>query len=71
MCQGDLTPLPSQFFSSVGKNYLDSDREHVCRDFSLIREWTHKRYNASLTGNEEWTGHYQHGHEGTSSFGPM
>lgn len=33
-------------------NYLDSDREHTCRDFSQIRQWTHMRYNQSLTGDE-------------------
>ncbi|KAI4097633.1 MAG: hypothetical protein LQ344_000366 [Seirophora lacunosa] len=71
MCQGDLTPLPSQYFESKGMNYLDSDREHTCRDFSRIRQWTHLRYNQSLTGDEVWTGHYKPGHEGTSSFGPV
>ncbi|KAL9624357.1 MAG: hypothetical protein Q9160_001319 [Pyrenula sp. 1 TL-2023] len=71
MCQGDLTPLPSQYFESVGENYLDSDREHTCRDFSQIREWVHLRYNQSLTGEEEWTGYYKPGHEGTSSHGPV
>lgn len=71
MCQSDLTPLPSQYFESVKENYLDSDREHTCRDFSQIRQWTHMRYNESLTGDEVWTGHYKPGHEGTSSFGPV
>ncbi|KAL8994707.1 MAG: hypothetical protein Q9169_005392 [Polycauliona sp. 2 TL-2023] len=71
MCQSDLTPLPSQYFESRDTNYLDSDREHTCRDFSAIREWTHMRYNQSLKGDEVWTGHYEEGHEGTSSFGPM
>ncbi|KAJ7158987.1 hypothetical protein C8R43DRAFT_994656 [Mycena crocata] len=71
MCQGDLTPLPSQRFENVGKNYLDSDRTHTCRDFSQIREFVHMRYNQSLTGDEVPTGHYAPGHEGTSSFGPV
>ncbi|KAL8846395.1 MAG: hypothetical protein Q9221_008508 [Calogaya cf. arnoldii] len=71
MCQSDLTPLPSQYFESRDTNYLDSDREHTCRDFGAIREWTHMRYNQSLRGDEVWTGHYKEGHEGTSSFGPM
>ncbi|KAJ7151366.1 hypothetical protein C8R43DRAFT_486944 [Mycena crocata] len=71
MCQGDLTPLPSQRFEKVGKNYLDSDRTHVCRDFSQIRQFVSMRYNQRLTGNEVITGHYKPGHEGTSSFGPV
>ncbi|KAJ6613676.1 hypothetical protein B0H10DRAFT_1804987 [Mycena sp. CBHHK59/15] len=71
MCQGDLTPLPSQRFENVGKNYLDSDRTHTCRDFSQIRQFVHLRYNQSLTGDEVNTGHYKPGHEGTSSFGPV
>ncbi|KAF7342408.1 hypothetical protein MVEN_01829800 [Mycena venus] len=71
MCQADLTPLPSQRFENVNKNYLDSDRTHTCRDFSQIRQFVHMRYNQSLTGHEVPTGHYAPGHEGTSSFGPV
>jgi len=71
MCQADLTPLPSQRFENVNKNYLDSDRTHTCRDFSQIRQFVHMRYNQSLTGHEVPTGHYKPGHEGTSSFGPV
>ncbi|KAF2101283.1 hypothetical protein NA57DRAFT_72725 [Rhizodiscina lignyota] len=48
MCNADLTVIPTKFFSGIGKNYINSDRRHTCRDFSKIREWTTSRYNGTL-----------------------
>lgn len=47
MCHGDLTPIPTQYFSGIGKNYINSSREHTCRDFWPIREWATERFNGS------------------------
>ena len=47
-CTSDLTPIPSRFYPGIGRNYIDSDRVHVCRDFSQIRAWVTERFNGTL-----------------------
>lgn len=47
MCNADLTPVPTQFFTGLERNYINSSRVHTCRDFSRIREWAAERFNGS------------------------
>jgi hypothetical protein len=46
-CQGDITPIPTRFRDGIGRNYIDSDRWHTCRDWSSITQWVEKRYTES------------------------
>ena len=34
-------------FDGIGQNYINSSREHTCRDFWQIREWATERFNGS------------------------
>ncbi|CZR55583.1 uncharacterized protein PAC_05471 [Phialocephala subalpina] len=45
MCSGDLTPVPTRYYESVGRNYADSDVLHTCRNFGDLREWMNERYD--------------------------
>jgi hypothetical protein len=47
MCNADLTPVPTQYFEGLERNYINSSRVHTCRDFSKIREWATERFNGS------------------------
>jgi len=44
MCSGDMTPIPTRFYESIGRNYIDSDVLHTCRDFASLRNWLTGRY---------------------------
>ena len=44
MCHGDLTPIPTRYYASVGDNYVMSDVTHTCRNFKRIREWVDRRH---------------------------
>ncbi|MCJ1357634.1 MAG: hypothetical protein MMC33_007630 [Icmadophila ericetorum] len=68
MCNADITPIPSRFYSGIDQNYIDSDRPHTCRNFGKIREWVTERWNGSLavppqnpTGpvDDEWKKDFQ------------
>ena len=43
----DLTPVPTQWFNGLERNYIKSSREHTCRDFGRVREWATERFNGS------------------------
>ena len=47
MCNADLTPVPTQYFEGLERNYINSSREHTCRDFSKVRTWATERLNGS------------------------
>ncbi len=47
MCHSDLTPVPTQWFDGLSRNYINSSREHTCRDFRQVREWASERFNGS------------------------
>ena len=47
MCYADSTPIPTRYFPGINQNFIDSDRQHTCRDFSKIREWTTEGFRAS------------------------
>ncbi|KAH8645966.1 hypothetical protein BGZ60DRAFT_554929 [Tricladium varicosporioides] len=46
-CQGDITPIPTRFREGIGRNYIDSNRWHTCRDWTSIRQWVDQRYAES------------------------
>lgn len=47
MCNADLTPVPTQYFNGLERNYINSSRVHTCRDFSKVRYWATERFNGS------------------------
>ena len=47
MCNADLTPVPTQWFSGLGQNYINSSQVHTCRDFWSVRSWATERFNGS------------------------
>ena len=44
MCAGDMTPIPTRYYPSIGRNYVDSDMPHTCRNFDKLRDWLTGRY---------------------------
>ncbi|ETI25970.1 hypothetical protein G647_02747 [Cladophialophora carrionii CBS 160.54] len=44
MCSGDMTPIPTKYYPALGRNYVDSDRPHTCRNFEQLRQWMVDRY---------------------------
>ncbi|KAI4863016.1 hypothetical protein F4820DRAFT_428419, partial [Hypoxylon rubiginosum] len=48
MCNLDLTPIPSRFWTGIDNNYIDGDRMHTCRNWQKVRDWVTERYNGSL-----------------------
>ena len=47
MCAGDMTPVPTRYYASLGRNYVDSDVRHTCRNFGTLQEWVVGRYEGS------------------------
>ncbi|EGP85705.1 uncharacterized protein MYCGRDRAFT_29302, partial [Zymoseptoria tritici IPO323] len=46
-CQSDITLNPTRWWPALGgtgRNFIDTDRPHTCRNFGKIREWAHGRY---------------------------
>ncbi|KAF2214937.1 hypothetical protein CERZMDRAFT_57437 [Cercospora zeae-maydis SCOH1-5] len=49
-CNSDLTLIPTRWWDGLGKtgrNFIDSDQVHTCRNFGMIREWAHGKWNRS------------------------
>ena len=46
MCAGDVTPLPTRYYDSVDRNYVDSDVTHTCRNFDQIHSWVKTKFYA-------------------------
>ena len=47
MCSGDMTPLPTKFYPALGRNYVDSDVPHTCRNFESLHSWVVDRYEGA------------------------
>ena len=45
MCAGDMTPIPTKYYKSIDRNYVDSDYPHTCRNFEKLQEWMVDRYD--------------------------
>jgi hypothetical protein len=59
-CFGDMTPIPTKWIKSLGRDYSDSNNLHTCRDFSELRSWTTERHNGS-TSIPDKNGNFQSG----------
>ncbi|KAJ5958813.1 uncharacterized protein N7479_005963 [Penicillium vulpinum] len=44
MCSGDMTPIPTKYYPALGRNYVESDRPHTCRNFAKLQHWMVDRY---------------------------
>lgn len=42
-CYGSTTLIPTRWRETAGRQYIDSDQEHVCRDFSYLRKFVRAR----------------------------
>lgn len=42
-CYGSTTLIPTQYREDAQRQYIDSNQEHVCRDFSYLRRFTRRR----------------------------
>lgn len=58
MCAGDMTPIPTRYFKSVDRNYVDSDRVHTCRNFQMLRDWTTERHHGSTAVRPDFGGQH-------------
>jgi hypothetical protein len=47
-CHADLAPIPSRYYEALGQNYIDSNTQHVCRNWNQIRSWVTERVNGTL-----------------------
>ncbi|KAK1757773.1 hypothetical protein QBC47DRAFT_376957 [Echria macrotheca] len=45
MCTGDMTPIPTKYYPGLGRNYVDSDVPHTCRNFEMLHDWMVDRYD--------------------------
>lgn len=45
MCSGDMTPIPTKYYPALGRNYVDSDVPHTCRNFEALHTWVMDRYD--------------------------
>lgn len=45
---------PVLYFESIGKNYIDSNRQYTCRNFQNIRQFVRNRVNTSLAVPSRW-----------------
>lgn len=42
-CYGSTTLIPTQYREEANRPYIDSNQEHVCRDFSHLRRFMRRR----------------------------
>lgn len=47
-CYGSTTLIPTKWRDGAERQYIDSNQEHVCRDFSYLRKYVRRR---SLEGD--------------------
>ncbi|KAH8682948.1 hypothetical protein BGZ60DRAFT_427425 [Tricladium varicosporioides] len=47
MCYGDITPIPTKYRPGIGRNYVESNRWHTCRNTDAVLEWVGKRFEES------------------------
>ena len=47
MCHGDMTLIPTEWTDYLGRNYVNSDVPHTCRNFGKLRDWVVSRHNGS------------------------
>lgn len=42
-CYGSTTLVPTKWRDGAERQYIDSNQEHVCRDFSYLRKFVRRR----------------------------
>lgn len=42
-CYGSTTLIPTQYQEDAQRQYIDSNQEHVCRDFSYLHNYVRRR----------------------------
>ncbi|KAK4444366.1 hypothetical protein QBC34DRAFT_360343 [Podospora aff. communis PSN243] len=62
MCHGDMTLIPTEWTGFLGRNYVNSDVPHTCRNFGKLRDWVVSRHNGSRTVPESDEKHHAKGH---------
>ncbi|EGP85620.1 uncharacterized protein MYCGRDRAFT_45332, partial [Zymoseptoria tritici IPO323] len=47
-CSSDLTLNPTRWWPGLddGKNFIDSDQVHTCRNFTKVRQWAFARWDS-------------------------
>jgi hypothetical protein len=45
VCSGDRTAIGTKYYAGLGRNYVDSDVAHTCRNFEKLLDWMVDRYN--------------------------
>jgi len=47
MCSGDMSLTPTRYNPTRKGSYIDSDVNHTCRNFGLLRDFLSERFNGS------------------------
>lgn len=42
-CYGSTTLIPTKYVEGAHRQYVDSNQDHVCRDFSYLRTYVQRR----------------------------
>lgn len=42
-CYGSTTLVPTKWMETAERQYIDSNQEHVCRDFTYLRDFVRRR----------------------------
>ncbi|KAL6817552.1 hypothetical protein V8C40DRAFT_253301 [Trichoderma camerunense] len=58
MCSGDMTLIPTEWTDYLGRNYVNSDVPHTCRNFAKLRDWVVSRHNGSTMVPESSVKHH-------------
>ncbi|KAF3067689.1 hypothetical protein CFAM422_008577 [Trichoderma lentiforme] len=61
MCSGDMTLIPTEWTDYLGRNYVNSDVPHTCRNFAKLRDWVVSRHNGSTMVPESSVKHHGKG----------
>ncbi|KAM6476508.1 hypothetical protein HDV62DRAFT_384328 [Trichoderma sp. SZMC 28011] len=63
MCSGDMTLIPTEWTDYLGRNYVNSDVPHTCRNFAKLRDWVVSRHNGSTMVPESSVKHHGKGQD--------
>lgn len=63
MCSGDMTLIPTEWTDYLGRNYVNSDVPHTCRNFAKLRDWVVSRHNGSTMVPESSVKHHEKGQD--------
>lgn len=46
-CHADLTVIPTKWYDGLGRDFIDSDQTHTCRNFEKVRQWNLDNFEKS------------------------